>query len=240
MSDQFPKSRNIMIILLCIVLTQGCVRARLGIPPALPTARDIEAVATETTIELIPTATLQIDATPSPAPTEIVPTATSLPKVTISAVKGNLYIRRGPGLPYNPIGVLYKGTSADVIARDVLSKWVQIIIPDTDETGWVSIQSEYSKLNGEFDSLPDFTFTDWPVAAYLYNCTEHDMYIMPGEIVITSYFTHPDNQVWINPGTYTVYDLTMPDLPEVTTVDIREGVNKAILYDGLGNHHKCP
>ena len=48
---------------------------------------------------------------------------------------------------------------------------------------------EYSKLNGEFDSLPDFTFTDWPVPAYLYNCTDHDMYIMPGEIILTSYFS---------------------------------------------------
>ena len=34
--------------------------------------------------------------------------------------------------------------------------------------------------------------------------------------------------------------ITMPDLPEVTNVDIREGVNEAILYDGSGEHHKCP
>ena len=66
------------------------------------------------------------------------------------------------------------------------------------------------------------------------------MYIMPGEILLTSYFSFPDNQVWLNPGTYTVYDATMPELPEVTTVDIREGADDAILSDGLGNHHKCP
>lgn len=234
------KRRTIpFVILLLVISTQGCLRARLNTLPSVPTAQDIGQIATEN-VEILPTSTRQIVKTPSPTATVVLPTETSLPKVTISAVKGNLYIRRGPGLPYNPIGVLYKGTSADVIARDVLSKWVQIIIPDSDVTGWVSIQSEYSKLNGEFDSLPDFTFTDWPVPAYLYNCTEHDMYIMPGEILITSYFTHPDNQAWLNPGTYTVYDATLPDVPEVTTVDIREGENEAILYDGSGNHHKCP
>jgi hypothetical protein len=211
----------------------------LEVPRGLPTAQDIGQVATEN-IEPLPTSTKQITKTPDPTATDVIPTETSLPKITISAVNGNLFIRRGPGLPYNQIGVLYKGTSAEVIARDVLSKWVQIIIPNSDVTGWVSIQSQYSQLNGDFDSLPDFTFTDWPVAAYLYNCTEHDMYILPGEILITSYFTHPDNQAWINPGTYTVYDASMPDLPEVTTVDIREGVNQAILYDGAGGHHKCP
>ncbi len=229
----------VFTILFLAISAQGCSRARLNTLPLLPTAQDIGQVATEN-IEVLPTSTKLPTQTPSPTATEVVPTETSLPKVTISAVKGNIFIRRGPGFPYNQIGVLYKGTSADVIARDVLSKWVQIIIPNSDVTGWVSIQSQYSQLNGDFDSLPDFTFTDWPVPAYLYNCTEHDMYIMPGEILITSYFTHPNNQAWINPGTYTVYDATLPDVPEVTTVDIREGADQAILVDGSGNRHKCP
>ena len=240
MINQFPQIRRVFIALLLVLLTQGCTRAGLGAPSALPTAGHIESIATENGAKLLPTPTIQIKKTPSPTATEITPTETSLPKVTISAVKGNLYIRRGPGLAYNPIGVLYKGASTDVIARDVLSKWAQVLIPNSTKTGWVSIRSEYSKLNGEFDSLPDFTFTDWPVAAYLYNCTEHDMYIMPGEIILTSYFTHANNQVWLYPGTYTVYDYTMPGLPEVRNVDIREGDNEAILYDGSGAHHKCP
>ena len=66
------------------------------------------------------------------------------------------------------------------------------------------------------------------------------MYIMPGEIILTSYFTHPNNQVWLNPGTYTVYDDSLPKRVEVRTVQMREGVDDAIVVDGLGNHHKCP
>jgi hypothetical protein len=227
-----PGRSLFLIILLLVVSTSGCLRAGLNALPAVPTAQDIGQVATESIVETSLTPALAMKKTPSPTATEAIPTITFLPKVTISAVRGNLFIRRGPGFEYNP--------SADVIARDVLSKWVQVAIENTAETGWISIQSQYSELNGELESLPDFTFTDWPVPAYLYNCTEHDMYIMPGEILITSYFTHPDNQAWINPGTYTVYDATLPDLPEVTTVNIREGENQAILYDGSGNHHKCP
>ncbi len=232
------KNRSLYIVLLLALLTQGCFRARLNAPSALPTAQDIQSVAPEVLIKS-PTPTLKIE-TPMSTATVIAPTATSLSKVTISAVKGNLYIRRGPGMAYNQIGVLRKDTSADVIARDVLSKWVQVVIPGSDKTGWISLQTDYSKLNGELSTLPDFTFTDWPIPAYLYNCTEHDMYIMPGEIILTSYFTHPNNQVWLNPGTYTVYDDTLPKRPEVRTVEIREGVNDAIVVDGLGNHHKCP
>ncbi|MBI5963096.1 MAG: SH3 domain-containing protein [Chloroflexi bacterium] len=234
------KNRSLYIVLLFALLTQGCFRARLNAPSALPTVRDIQSVATEVEIESpTPTPTIKVE-TPLPTAALIVPTETSLPKVTISAEKGNLYIRRGPGMAYNQIGVLHKDTSADVIARDVLSKWVQVVIPDSDKTGWVSLQTDYSKLNGVLSSLPDFTFTDWPVPAYLYNCTEHDMYIMPGELILTSYFTHPNNQIWLNPGTYTVYDDTLPKRPEVRTVEIREGVSDAIVVDGLGNHHKCP
>jgi hypothetical protein len=234
------KPRNIFVILIVAVLTQSCLRGvGSNAPSALPTA--LEGVPVSTEIQSAPssTPTTQVD-TPVPTATMIIPTETLLPTVTISAEKGNLYIRRGPGVAYDRIGLLSKGTSADVIARDVLSKWVQVNIPDSDKTGWVSLLTEYSKLDGDLSAVPDFTFSEWPVAAYLFNCTEHDIYIMPGEIVVTSYFTHPNNQAWLNPGVYTVYDYTMPSRPKLKDVDIREGLDVAILYDGLGNHHKCP
>lgn len=241
MIKQFLERRRliIIIVLLLILSTQGCARARLNIP-SLPTAQDIESGMTEGQTEVPVTLTIQVEKTPSPTATEIIPTATSLVKVTITAMKGNIYIRRGPDMAYNPIGVLYKGSSTDVIARDVLSRWVQVLIPDTDITGWVSIQTEYSQLNGEFDELPDFTFTDWPVPAYLENCTAHDMYVLPAEIVIPAYFSAPKNEAWLNPGTYTVYDLFVPGEPEVLQIDIREGDQSSINVNGLGEKHKCP
>jgi hypothetical protein len=238
MIKPLQKYRSVSSVLLFVLLTQACAQVRLDAPPALPTARDIEPITTEERTDPRATSTAQVEITTA---TEIIPTPTSsLPKVTISAVKGNIFIRRGPDMAFNPIGVLYKDTSAKVIARDVLSKWVQIEIPNSDQTGWVSIQTQYSQINGEIKYLPEYTPAEWPVAAYLRNCTYHQMYVMPSEIVIPSYLQYPDNEIWVYPGSYTVYDIDVPGDPEVDQIAVKEGSDIEIHYDGLGGHRKCP
>ncbi len=239
MIKQLQKKRSVSILLLFVFLLQACMQFRLDAPPALPTPREIETVA----VEDQPTATLTASPVPVTATateTVIAPTETTRPTISISALKGNLFIRRGPDMAYNPIGVLYKDTSAPVIRRDVLSNWVQIIIPNSDDTGWVSIQTDYSRVDGDLKSLPEFTSTDWPIPAYLRNCTHHQMYIIPGEIVLPSYFGYPENETWLYPGSYIVYDLDVPGEPEVLQVEMREGITVEILDNGLGEHRKCP
>ncbi len=224
--------------LLLVVLLPACVRARPGAVPALPPVQDIETVTTEEVDSFVsPT---KIVETFTPIPTKISSTPTSLPNVTVTAIKGNLFIRRGPDLAYNPTGILYKDTSAKAIARDVLSDWVEIMIPGSQNTGWVSIQTQYSKVDGDIAALPGFTPKDWPLAAYLRNCTHHEMYILPGEITLPSYLAAPENETWLYPGRYTIYDLEVADVPEVAEVDIREGSDVEIQLDGLGEARKCP
>jgi len=227
-------------ILMLAVLLQACVQIKLD-APALPTPRKIETITTEKQVSSLatPSAQFVIPVLTAPA-TELFTTPTSPPKVTLSAIKGNLFIRRGPDMAFNPIGVLYKDTSAPVIASDVLSKWVQIIIPNSDKTGWVSIQTAYSRVEGDLNALPDFTTRIWPIPAYLRNCTHHQMYILPNEIVLPSSFGYPENEIWLYPGSYTVQDLDVPGQPEVMQVDIREGLTVDIHDDGLGEHRKCP
>ena len=229
--------RRILAATLTVMLLQACMQVRMDAPPALPTPQDIETVAVAE--QLAATATNTPTTVPATA-TEISPTATTQPQVVISAVKGNIFIRRGPDMAFNPIGVLYKDTSAPVIARDVLSNWVQIVIPNSDQKGWISIQTQYSKIDGDLKTLPEFTTTEWPTPAYLRNCTHHQMYILPAEVILLSSFDQPDNMVWLYPGTYTVYDLEVSGEPEVTTVEVREGVTVEILDDGAGEHRKCP
>ena len=229
--------RRILTATLTVMLLQACMQVRVDAPPALPTPQDIETVAVAE--QLAATATNTPTTVPATA-TEISPTATTQPRVVISAVKGNIFIRRGPDMAFNPIGVLYKDTSAPVIARDVLSNWVQIVIPNSDQKGWISIQTQYSKVDGDLKTLPEFTTTEWPTPAYLRNCTHHQMYILPAEVILLSSFDQPDNMVWLYPGTYTVYDLEVSGEPEVTTVEVREGVTVEILDDGAGEHRKCP
>ncbi len=241
------KFRKALILISIALVAQGCMRTRLDIP-TVPTPRDIESTQAESRIAatstplVLPSLTPfdQTQGKPAPAATEISPTP--LPKVTITSVKGNLYIRRGPGLEYNQIGVLLKDTSTEVIARDVLSDWVQVLIPNSDNTGWVSIQTLYSKIDGDINNLPDFTFTDWPLPAYIKNCTEHDMFITPGDIYLPNLYTNAQykNEVQVNPGSYTAFDLFVPGEPEAQKFEIREGVQAYITMNGLGVKHKCP
>lgn len=101
--------RRILAATLTVMLLQACMQVRVDAPPALPTPQDIETVA----ISEQPAATATSTPTTVPATaTEISPTATTQPRVVISAVKGNIFIRRGPDMAFNPIGVLYKDTSA--------------------------------------------------------------------------------------------------------------------------------
>jgi hypothetical protein len=104
----------------------------------------------------------------------------------------------------------------------------------------VSIQTDYSQIEGELKDLPEYTPTEWPTAAYLRNCTYHQMYVLPSEIVIPSSLAFPENEVWIYPGSYTVQDIDVAGDPEVIKITIQEGSNVEILEDGLGGHRKCP
>ena len=124
------KFRKALILISIALVAQGCMRARLDIP-AVPTPRDIESTQAESRIAATSTPLALPSLTPfdqtqgKPASTVVEISPTPLTKVIITSVKGNLYIRRGPGLEYNQIGVLLKDTSTEVIARDVLSNWVQ-------------------------------------------------------------------------------------------------------------------
>jgi hypothetical protein len=159
----------------------------------------------------------------------------------VSAVKGNLFIRRGPDLAYDSVSVLMDGQSAKALARDVLSKWVQISIPDDPQkTGWISIQSHYTIVSGDVASLPEVTPTDWPMLAFLQNCTHHLMRADPGGIFIPAVDHFQENYAQLNPGVYTVYDIEVDGSPEVLQVEIKEGSEIDIRDDGNGEHRKCP
>lgn len=181
------------------------------------------------------TALLSVASTATPTAT---PTSNT---VIISAVKGNLFIRRGPDLAFNPVSVLMSGQSANALARDVLAKWVQIPIPgQSGSTGWISIQTQFSRIDGDVMSLPEVLPTDWPVLAYLRNCTYDQMEVQPVGIVIPPVNAFPDNRMQINPGSYTVHDIDVSGSPEVLSVDIREGSDIDIRVDGTGLRRKCP
>ncbi len=210
-----------------VLVAAGC--ARPAIPDSSSTAlpRPSAAVAS---------------ATPSPLPTAApyVPAPTGS-TIMVRAVKGNVFIRRGPDLAFDPVGVLTDGQSAPALARDVLGKWVQIVIPgQAQRTGWISTQTQFVALTAEVAHLPEVSPIVWPVLASLRNCTQHAMEADPGGIPIPAINDFPDNDVPINPGIYTVHDTSVDGSPEVMQVEVREGMHVDIRTDGDGNRHKCP
>jgi hypothetical protein len=190
------------------------------------------------------TATLQSAATATltvyPTPTTGVSLTPTFPPVTITAVNGNLYIRRGSGSDFNPIGVLEQGQTAAALGRDILNKWLYIPIPSTNgKFGWVSTLTIYSSIRGSTMELP---VVDSPLAvpAFIQNCSLHNMIIQPSGVVIPNVYQFPDNIVRFDPGEYSIHDYDLVKNPEIVTIDLQEGENYQITANGTSAHHKCP
>ena len=231
--------RFFILTLGILMMVQGCLPV-----PRAPMDDGQQAVLATATVERpLPTDAVTLPATATLGPTsQPSPTPEPLPSVRIIAADGNLYIRRGPGTEYNQIGILKKGESAQVMGRDVLSKWVQVNIPGTEFTGWVSLLTPFTKLEGDLSDIESFTFTDWPLPAYIKNCTEHDLLIGPNELYLYNLYTNGKylNEVQVDPGRYDIYDLFIDGEPKIQTLDVREGDIIYITVDGWGTEHLCP
>ena len=224
------------LLLSMALLAQACLPAQTQ-----PTEPSEEA---QTVVEDAPMPTATATETPLPTPTiapTTEPTATPAPRVRVQAIGGNLYIRRGPSTLYDRIGVLKSGEQAEVIGRDVLSKWVQVKIPGSEQTGWISILTEYSQIDGDLSQVNSFTFTDFPQPSYIENCTEHDLLVLPNEFYLYSLYTNSTylNEVQVDPGVYTIKDLSVEGEPVYLTVDVREGQTVYITVNALDETHLC-
>lgn len=232
-------ARIIAIVLGMAILTQGCSSAQVMTVDGGQQATEIRIAASPTSMVETPapppTATPDSTIKPSPTPEPVL-------SVRVIAVDGNLYIRRGPGTEYNRIGLLKNGESARVIGQDMLGKWVQVQIPKNEASGWVSLLTPFSRVEGDLSQVESFTFTEWPQPAYIKNCTEHDLIIGPNELYLYNLFTNSRylNEVQVDPGVYDIYDLFLPGEPKIQTVDIREGETIYITVDGSGTEHLCP
>ena len=226
----FRNFKSQIVIMLLLLSMVGCTTS----PP--PTSSLVVQTATASSSDV------PAGITPSPAspPAETITPSPTVETVVITASKGNLNIRRGPGVAYNPIAVLKNGQSATAHGRDLLVNWLMVDIPGVaGGTGWVRTETDYSKIAGDIASLPEVV-VDFAVPAYVQNCTYHLMVLQPGDIPVSSLQTFPNNDARVYPGEYTVYDDDVPDAAEVMTISVREGVFIDIDVDGNSEHHKCP
>jgi hypothetical protein len=236
MSERCRRRSAAWVASVLAVSLQACGAVR--IPGVAPSAEPTTVSLTSPTAYLF-TATLPaVTDTPIATRESLTPSAAS---VIVTAVKGNVFIRRGPDFAFNAIGVLFDGQSLTALGRDVLAEWVQVPLPAQPiQTGWISIQSQYTVVDGLVMDLPEIEPSYFPAAASLRNCTFHQMLITPGNIVLPSLDNFPANEVRINPGTYVVLDTDVDGYPQVLKADVHEGSSIDVRVDGNGEKRKCP
>ena len=232
MAFRTVRSRLALGLVGIVLVVSGCSSA------AIPVTSSLEF--TKTVPSSLSSTAEAFAASLTPVPTKTIFPTPTLQAIVVTAAKGNVFIRRGPDLAYNAVSVLMDGQSVKALARDVLAKWLEIPIPGQPEkTGWISIQTHFVSVNGDVMSLPEITPTDWPILASLRNCTHHLMVVDPGGILIPAVDNFLENDVQINPGTYTIHDGEVDGGPEVMEVEIKEGSEIDIRDDGDGDHKKC-
>ena len=235
--NQLIAGLMILIIIVLVVflrrpadqpLPESLVSKGADVPTWTPRAKDIGSTPTVTG-----TATEQksVSSTPTP-PTQLEQTY----QVSITVSGGNLSVRRGPSVDYNPIGFLADGAIAEVIGRDRVKRWVQIIY--NGKKGWVSTLTSYSEVEGPLDSLP-VVYVAPASPAVIRNCTKHILWIMPSQVQLLTKFEQPYNEARFGTGLYQVYDLDGIDGVIIQEVNLLEAQTVEILRDGLGEKSKC-
>ncbi len=237
-----PSPRKLLLPLLLIValssqacrLSQRPATGSISSPtefqplPEGPTATVIPALQNDTsTPRVIPSPTLI--ATPTPAP------------VSITAVGGDLAIRKGPDTAFDAIASLNDGQTVPVYARSIQDGWLQVPMPSQPgATGWVSTKTGFSKVDGYALDLPLITTVEWPFGAYLINCTAHQLLAKPGDKLVPPVSAAPANRVWFFPGLYTMYDADVQGNPEITQVKLFPHTDVSVIKDGTGAKYVCP
>lgn len=241
MINQSKKQIFIIFFLLIVLTLQACLPApntQESMSDASPTMNDeLILTATPLTPTTPPTATkTPISNTPTASP---IPTQTPAP-VIFSVSGGNQNIRRGPGLAYNYINVLYDGEAAVVVGRNRAGDWLLVELPsDPAITGWMTTETEYAVVEGEIKTLPLMEDVDPPDPAYLRNCTKHRILVLPADVELLNKYNEPDNQTHLNVLTYQLYDLDVAGMPRLEDVSLVEGKRVDIRYDGNGDKSKC-
>ena len=219
-------------ILVFAILIQACGSSLNGTPTSLP----VKPLASST----LPPTDLQNFKLTLESTRSVEPSSTPL-SVTITAVNGNLSIRKGPDSVFDAIAILQDGDTLPVLGRSILDGWVEVPLPNqAGKTGWVSIKTSYSVVSGNVLDLPKSMRVEWPTGAYLRNCTNHQMVVQPGDKLLPTMSASPDNRIWFPPGQYAVYDQEVDGHPNVLHVQLMPRYEVDIKTDGSGVKTYCP
>jgi len=140
---------------------------------------------------------------------------------------------------YNMISILNDGDTVTATARDRKGEWVYVEFPKSSgKYGWISLLTVYTTVSGHVDGLP-YEEADPAIAAYVRNCTEHTLLVMPANIELAKESASPYNEDRIQPGYFSVYDLNVDQHKSFMDIYVKEGSMIDINFDGNGIKSKC-
>jgi hypothetical protein len=235
MSLKFSKIYFGFLIVVLAFTNTGCGTSQVSTPTATKTP--VETPTSVMSAMDIKNVSVAVSTTPT---IQVAPTATK-PVVTVTAVNGDLSIRRGPDISFDAIAALKDGETVKALARSIMDGWVQIPIPSQEgKTGWVLLKTNYFVVNGNVLDLPRVDAVEWNIGSYLINCTPHRMLVQPGDVILESVDGAPNNRVWFSPGLYSVYDLDVTGQPVAANLSVTEHREIHILKDGSRKQWTCP
>lgn len=178
-------------------------------------------------------------ATPTSTATDL-PEYTNTPaQITVKVEGGNINIRRGPSIYYDTISVLKDGDRVSASGRDRKGEWVYLELPGSPGNyGWISLLTDYTTVSGYVRDLP-YKEADPAVAAYIRNCTEHTMWVMPAYIELAKESASPYNEDRLWPGIFYIYDMNVNQNKPFMEISIKEGSSIDIIRDGNDKKSKC-
>jgi len=233
--------KSLILVLLISFTLQACL-FRNGTPAESPATQSLNDIPTwtprpEETLGALPTATKPPTATSTP--TFQLPHTATPAQISVKIEGGNLNIRRGPSVYYNMISILNDGDTVTATARDRKGEWVYVEFPKSSgKYGWISLLTVYTTVSGHVDGLP-YEEADPAIAAYVRNCTEHTLLVMPANIELAKESASPYNEDRIQPGYFSVYDLNVDQHKSFMDIYVKEGSMIDINFDGNGIKSKC-
>lgn len=140
---------------------------------------------------------------------------------------------------YDMVSNLQDGDTIPASARDRKGEWVYVEIPGSPgKFGWISLLTDYTIISGHVDALP-YKEADPAVSAYIRNCTDHTMWVMPAYIELAKESAAPYNEDRFWSGIFFIYDMDVDQKKPFMEISVREGDQIDITRDGNDTKSKC-
>ncbi|MBI4730969.1 MAG: hypothetical protein HY781_02380 [Chloroflexi bacterium] len=167
-------------------------------------------------VQVVASNTPEFTLTPSNTP---LPTFTFTPTIPMVSVSVETNCRTGPGEPYDIVGVLHVGESAEVVGQAPYGgSW---IIKNPDGTGTCWLWDQYATVIGDWHGLPIFDIPPTPTPAVSFNADYYAIENCGGSWGIKLQITNNGSLTWESNRVIATDNVTSVTHSTITMNDFR-------------------